>query len=112
LIQKQYTKTCLAVLALASLVALCHTGHSSQKPKKKPKLTADSNPNVIIIFVDDLGYADMSCAGLAKDVQTPNIDRLAKAGMRFTNAYATAPICNASRIATMTDCYQQRQGNY
>jgi hypothetical protein len=109
---KQFTKKFLAVLAIASLAALCQTGYSVPKFKKNPKLTAEPSPNFIIIVVDDLGYADMSCAGLAKDVQTPNIDRLAKAGMRFTNAYAPVPICNASRIATMTDCYQQRQGNY
>ena len=65
-----------------------------------------------MIVVDDLGYADMSCTGLAKDVQTPNIDKLAKRGVRFTSAYATAPICNASRISLITGCYQQRQGQY
>ena len=68
--------------------------------------------NVIMIVVDDLGYADISCAEMAKDVQTPNIDQLAKQGIRFTQAYATAPICNASRISLITGCYQQRQGQY
>ena len=68
--------------------------------------------NVVMIVVDDLGYADLSCTGLAKDVHTPNIDRLANRGIRFTQAYVTAPICNASRISLMTGCYQQRQGQY
>jgi len=70
----------------------------------------DRPPNVVLIVVDDLGYADLSCTGLADDVETPNIDRLAQEGLRFTEAYATALICNASRIAIMTGCYQQRQG--
>lgn len=68
--------------------------------------------NVVLIVVDDLGYADMSCTGLASDVETPNMDALASQGIRFTNAYATAPICNAARISLMTGCYQQRQGQY
>lgn len=68
--------------------------------------------NVVVIVVDDLGYADLSCIGLADDVRTPNMDRLAAEGIRFTNAYATAPICNASRIALMTGRYQQRQATY
>ncbi|WDE98965.1 sulfatase-like hydrolase/transferase [Lentisphaera profundi] len=73
---------------------------------------ANTPPNIIVIVVDDLGYADMSHTAMASDVSTPNIDALAEAGVRFTNAYATAPICNASRIAIMTGSYQQRQGVY
>jgi arylsulfatase A-like enzyme len=72
----------------------------------------DTPPNIVLIVVDDLGYADMSCTGMADDAQTPNIDKLANQGVRFTNAYATAPICNASRVALITGCYQQRQGQY
>jgi len=73
---------------------------------------APGQPNIILIVVDDLGYADLSCTGQAEDVETPNIDTLAKRGVRFTDAYATSPICNASRIALMTGRYQQRQGQY
>ena len=68
--------------------------------------------NVVLIIVDDLGYADLSCIGKNKDVSTPNIDKLAKEGTRFTNAYAMAPICNASRISIATGAYHQRQGQY
>ena len=49
--------------------------------------------NIILIAADDVGYADLSCTGLADDVHTPNIDRIAKKGVRFTNAYVTAPVC-------------------
>ncbi len=69
-----------------------------------------NQPNVILIVVDDQGYADMSCTSLAEDVHTPNIDRLAKKGLRFTQAYATSPICSPSRAGLITACYQQRWG--
>ena len=75
-------------------------------------LAAKDSPNIIVIEVDDLGYAEMSFMGLVDDFSTPNIDRLAKGGMRFTNAYSTAPICNAARIAIMTGAYQHRQGQH
>ena len=67
-------------------------------------------PNIVLLIADDLGYADLSCTETAKDVHTPHIDQLAAEGVRFTQAYATAPICNASRIAIATGRYQQRQG--
>ncbi len=69
-------------------------------------------PNVLLIVVDDLGYADMSCTGLAEDVKTPHIDRLAESGIRFTQAYATSPICSPSRAGIITGCYQERWGTY
>lgn len=72
----------------------------------------DKSPNVVLIVVDDLGYADMSHTGNANDVKTPHIDKLAKSGTRFTNAYATSPICSPSRIGLITSCYQQRGGTY
>jgi len=73
--------------------------------KKRP-------PNIILIVADDQGFADLSCAGLVNDVKTPNLDKLAVKGIRFTQAYATAPICNPSRAGLMTGCYQQRFGNF
>ena len=59
------------------------------------------HPNILVILVDDLGWHDLSCYGNSIH-QTPAIDRLAKEGMRFTNAYAAAPICSASRAALLT----------
>ncbi len=70
------------------------------------------DPNIILIVTDDQGYADISATGLVNDVQTPSIDRLAKQGTRFTNAYVTAPICNVSRLGLITGTYNQRQGAY
>lgn len=58
-------------------------------------------PNVVVILADDLGSGDLSCYG-AKDVQTPNIDGIAKNGIRFTNFYANSPVCSPTRAALMT----------
>ncbi len=66
-------------------------------------------PNVIIFFCDDLGYADVGCYG-AEDIPTPNIDRMASEGVRFTDFYASASFCTPSRTGLMTGCYPQRVG--
>lgn len=66
-----------------------------------------STPNVVVIFVDDMGYADPSCFGNPK-MKTPNIDRLANEGIKLTNFYVNSPICSASRVALTTGQYQQR----
>lgn len=65
-------------------------------------------PNVIFIYADDLGYGDLECYG-AKNVQTPNVNRLANAGVRFTNAYATAATSTPSRYSMLTGEYAWRQ---
>jgi arylsulfatase A len=64
-------------------------------------------PNVIIIFCDDVGYADVGVFG-AKGYKTPHIDRMAAEGVKFTDFYAAAPSCTPSRAALMTGCYPQR----
>jgi len=66
-------------------------------------------PNVIVIFCDDLGYADLQCYG-ATDIPTPHLDRMAAQGVRFTNFYATASVCMPSRAGLMTGCYPARVG--
>lgn len=69
---------------------------------------AQQRPNVIIILSDDLGYGDASCYGATK-ISTPNIDRLAKQGVRFTNAHTTSATCTPSRYALMTGQYPWRK---
>lgn len=64
-------------------------------------------PNIIVIFCDDLGYADLSCYGSLWN-QTPEIDRMAVEGLRFTDFYAGAPVCTPSRAGLMTGCYARR----
>jgi arylsulfatase A-like enzyme len=65
---------------------------------------AARQPNIVIILADDLGYGDLGCYGATK-VKTPNIDRLARAGMRFTNAHSPASVCTPSRYNLMTGRY-------
>lgn len=69
----------------------------------------DGPPNVVLILVDDLGYADLGCTG-AKDIRTPHLDRLARDGARFTQFYSNAPVCTPTRCALMTGRWQQRFG--
>jgi arylsulfatase A len=75
---------------------------SAAEGRKRP-------PNFVIIFIDDMGYADVGCFG-AEGYETPNIDRMAAEGTRFTDFYAAAPVCTPSRAALMTGCYPQRVG--
>ncbi len=66
-------------------------------------------PNIVVIVADDLGYADLGIQGSA-DIVTPNIDSIARGGIRFTNGYVTAPVCAPSRAGFLTGRYQQRFG--
>ena len=66
-------------------------------------------PNIVVIFIDDQGYYDLSCYG-ATELKTPNIDGLADDGIRFTDYYAAAPICSPSRAGLLTGCYPRRVG--
>jgi arylsulfatase A-like enzyme len=66
-------------------------------------------PNVVIIFIDDMAYADIGPFG-AKDYPTPNLDRLASQGRKFTDFYVAQPVCSASRAALLTGCYSNRVG--
>lgn len=67
----------------------------------------ERRPNIIYIMVDDMGYGDLSGYG-RKDYQTPHLDGLAAQGMKFTNAYAAAPVCTPTRVAFMTGRYPAR----
>ena len=64
-------------------------------------------PNVIVLLIDDMGYADLSCFGQTK-IKTPNIDRMASEGIRFTQYYVNSPICSPSRTALLTGQYPAR----
>lgn len=63
-------------------------------------------PNFVVVFIDDMGFGDLGCFG--SDAATPNIDRLASEGLRFTQFYVTSPICSPSRCALTTGQYPQR----
>src|SRR5437667_8403525 len=66
-------------------------------------------PNFVIIFTDDQGYQDVGCFG-SPNIKTPNLDRMARQGMRFTDFYVGQPVCTASRAALLTGCYPNRVG--
>ena len=87
---------------LVSLLALA--------PCALPQEQGPKPPNVVLIVVDDPGYADFSFQG-DRGFATPNIDSLAEGGVRFTAAYATASVCSPSRAALLTGRYQQRFGH-
>ena len=98
-------KSYLAISLLAPLAAQAAYG------AKKVKTTADPNrPNVIIILADDLGYGDLGCYG-AKNVKTPNVDRLASQGIRFTDTHAIAATSTPSRYSILTGEYAWRRND-
>src|SRR5215813_6795210 len=66
-------------------------------------------PNVVVFLVDDLGATDLGCFG-SSFYETPNVDRLAKSGMRFTAAYAACPVCSPTRASMLTGRYPARTG--
>ena len=68
---------------------------------------AKKNPNIVILYTDDLGYGDLSCYG-AEDLHTPNVDAIADSGLRFTDAYSTASVCTPARFSLMTGRYPCR----
>src|SRR5688500_18756275 len=72
-------------------------------------LHAAEKPNFIVILADDLGYADLACFG-GVDIETPELDRMAREGMRLTAFHMAAPTCTASRAALLTGCYPVRVG--
>ena len=95
------TLACLSPLA-ASLVS------GAQVPKKNKAVIERELPNVVIIYADDLGYGDLGCYG-AKGVETPNVDRLASQGLRFTNVHAVAATSTPSRYSLLTGEYAWRK---
>jgi arylsulfatase A-like enzyme len=77
--------------------------------QKQKKVAKKTHPNVIVIMTDDLGYVDVGFNG-SKDISTPNIDRIAKNGVKFTNGYTPYSVCSPSRAGFITGRYQQRFG--
>lgn len=71
--------------------------------------SAIDRPNIVIVYIDDLGYGDVGCFGATR-WKTPNIDRLAKEGIKLTSFYVAEPVCSASRTGLLTGCYPTRLG--
>jgi arylsulfatase A-like enzyme len=91
----------LIVLRTALIFALCCLS--------LPARAADRPPNVVIVYIDDMGYADPGPFG-ATAYKTPNLDRLAAEGRKFTDFYVAQAVCSASRAALLTGCYPNRVG--
>lgn len=90
---------CLLMLAAQSRLAVAEDSTE----------TKDSTPNIIVIFIDDMGYADIGPFG-ATAYPTPNLDKMAAEGMRFTDFVVSSAVCSASRAALLTGCYHTRVG--
>jgi arylsulfatase A-like enzyme len=96
---KRLSLTLVALsLTLFGLPIQIRSGAATQRP-----------PNIVLIMMDDMGYADIGSFG-AKNIRTPNLDRLAREGTRFTSFYVSQAVCTASRASLLTGCYANRVG--
>ncbi|MDB4809685.1 sulfatase [bacterium] len=98
---KKFTRGCLGLLSC--IVALIVTQSS------KIEAASGRAPNVVVIFIDDMGYADINPFG-SNDYETPNLNRMAAEGRRFTDFVVSSAVCSASRSALLTGCYHVRVG--
>ena len=96
------TNGSLLFLAIAAMITgnVCCFAQSAEK-------SSNRKPNFIVFLTDDQGYNDVGCFG-SPDIRTPNLDRMAQEGMRFTSAYVGSPVCGPSRSALMTGSYPIR----
>jgi len=98
---------CICLLAILAIASQCPA--ASQAAEQSLRQSQRGKPNVVLIFTDDQGYADLSCYG-SKTIRTPNIDTLARDGRKFTSFLVASSVCTPSRAALMTGCYPERVG--
>ena len=101
--RREFLKRVGATAGIAFILPGC-TSMTQKKGEGKKQ------PNIIVIVGDDMGYADISCQG-CKDIATPNIDSIARNGVRFTNGYVSCGVCSPTRAGLVTGRYQQRFGH-
>src|SRR6478672_7915760 len=89
----------LLTFVVAALTAICVAGYAA---------AAETRPNIILIYADDIGYGDLGCYG-ATAVKTPHLDSIAKAGLRFTDAHCSSATCTPSRYSLLTGQYAWRK---
>lgn len=94
--------------AFFALLGLAFCTAYAQAEAPAPAKSAKVQPNIVIIYADDLGYGDLGCYG-ARTVQTPNVDRLAREGLKFTEGYASSATCTPSRYSLLTGEYAFRK---
>lgn len=113
--KKPYLYLWLALLAPVSACRTSPAGPAAAAPASTttqasaPQAKTDAPPNIIFILADDLGWAELGCYGNTFN-ETPNLDRLASQGIKFTNAYAAAPVCSPTRASLMTGQFPARVG--
>ncbi|MBS2211287.1 arylsulfatase [Carboxylicivirga mesophila] len=95
---------------LASLFMVLTIFFTACQPEKKATKSESPKPNIVVVYLDDLGYGDLSSYG-ATELQTPNIDALANGGVKFTNGYASSATCTPSRYALLTGVYPWKNKN-
>lgn len=98
------------LITLTTCLLLCATAPAESRSETKTAAGKPGKPNIILIYSDDHGFADLGVQGVDKDIRTPNLDALAKDGVRFVRGYVSAPQCVPSRAGVMTGRYQQRFG--
>jgi arylsulfatase len=95
----------ILLLQLLAIILIVSTSCTQKSTKKE----VNSQPNFVLVFIDDMGYGDIGTQG-ATGWTTPNLDKMAAEGMRFTNFYSASPVCSASRAGLLTGCYPNRVG--
>ncbi|KGL58898.1 sulfatase family protein [Polaribacter sp. Hel1_85] len=103
-------KFSVSLLAIASMFFFNISCKSKNQDSLKKNDIENKKPNIVIIYLDDLGYGDLSSYG-ATELETPNIDALAKGGIKFTNGYASSATCTPSRYAMLTGMYPWKNKN-
>lgn len=96
----------LVLFFVASWASFCFAGDWLAAAER---VSVDRPPNFVVVYADDLGYADLGCFG-GKQMVTPNLDQMAQEGTRFTSFYVAQAVCSASRAALLTGCYSNRVG--
>ena len=91
----------ILVLMAIPVLQFCHPAEQSENKADKP--------NIVFIYADDLGYGDLTCFG-ATQIKTPNLDKIAENGIKFTSFYSVSPVCSPSRAGLMTGRYPVRMG--
>ena len=98
----KHTLTLFSALLLLAPLADLYAANAQSR-------SATTKPSIVLIFTDDQGYGDVGCFG-SKTIRTPNLDRLAKEGRKFTSFMSASPVCTPSRSALLTGCYPKRIG--
>ncbi|WBU89832.1 sulfatase family protein [Cellulophaga omnivescoria] len=105
--KKRYIYVSLAIATSIFISSCKETKKEADNSAKNNTTMETAKPNIVVIYMDDLGYGDISANG-ATEISTPNIDKLANDGVRFTNGYATSATCTPSRYGLLTGVYPWR----